>query len=288
MKNKYFDEWEFNQALSFIATNPLVAKLKFQRYLKRYPKDYSAYIYYTVPLITLGEFKKAEKILETLIILIESDKEYEYKVNKTSQKKIKLNIISSKLRLLSYQEKYKELYQYYLLHINEIQDLDLDINPLIFYCRKKLGLLDATPREQQAYIFRQIIHYKEEDFLKHIKRHLPNNFKEDNHGIFNTNFPIEEVLTEIKKHLLLVQRLYPYLYVDEYIFKYDSCGKDNNKTVDYFKVLCFHNTNNIITIYPSDDCEELPYIDLNYLVKDDVKTKGLSRIDKFNKRYGIK
>ena len=75
---KYFDEWEFNQALSFIATNPLVAKLKFQRYLKKYPKDYSAYIYYTVPLITLGEFKEAEKILETLIILIDNDNSYHF------------------------------------------------------------------------------------------------------------------------------------------------------------------------------------------------------------------
>ena len=287
MKNRYYDEWEFKQALSFIETNPLIANLKFKNYLKKYPTDYSAQIFYISTLITLGNFEEAEKILETLKFSFEIDKDYQNNVNKTIQRKIKLNIISSTLRLLSYQEKYKELYQYYLLHINDIKELDIDIKKLIFYCKKKLDMLDINKREQHNYIFRQIISYEENDFLVHIKKHLI--AEETNSSIFSNDFPLNEILIEIKNYILASKRIYPYLYADTYIFKYNNSGKVNDKSVDYFEVICFHNTSNIITMYPTECCEELPYIDLNYLIKNNnPKTKKLSQIDKFNKRYGVK
>ena len=198
-----------------------------------------------------------------------------------------LEELTRKLRLLSYQEKYNELYQYCLNHLQEIKDSDL--NRTFFYSKKKVGMIDFNRREKNSYIFRQIIKYEESDFLEHIKRHLADYNKdsdEPNACIFSSNFPIEDILKEIKKYIPSDKRLYPSDFDNLYTFKYDGCGKVNNKTTDYFKVICFHNTQDIITFYPATDCEELPYIDLNYLnTNKNTKVKRLSQTEKFNQRY---
>ena len=73
---------------------------------------------------------------------------------------------------------------------------------------------------------------------------------------------------------------------DTYIFKYDGCGRDNDRLVDYFKVVTFKNSKDIITMCPSCDCEEFSHVDLNYLNdKEEQKVKKISQIDKFYKRY---
>ena len=44
-------------------------------------------------------------------------------------------------------------------------------------------------------------------------------------------------------------------------------------------------------MYPSLNCENLPYIDLNYLKQnineENTKVKKISQIDKFNQRYKL-
>ena len=103
--------------------------------------------------------------------------------------------------------------------------------------------------------------------------------------MFVSGFEIDRVLEEIKKYIPSDKRIYSGFYQDTYVFKYDFSGKDNNKATDYFKVICFHNTSDIITICPSLYCENLPYVDLNYMEKEKPKQKTLSQIDKFNQRY---
>ena len=71
--------------------------------------------------------------------------------------------------------------------------------------------------------------------------------------------------------------------------KYDNCGKENQKSVDFIKTACFHNTGDIITICPVKVGEKLDYIDLNYLKEESKKNvKQISRIDRFNKRFNLK
>ena len=86
------------------------------------------------------------------------------------------------------------------------------------------------------------------------------------------------------------KRLFAGTYDDTYIFKYDNCGRDNNKSVDFFRVVCFHDTNEIITLCPASECECLPYVDLNYLIRDNEipKVKRLSQTEKFKQRYNSK
>lgn len=291
MAIEYFNKIEFKYALSFVETNPFFAKVKFEEYLKKYPKDYSAYTYYASVLITLKELDKAECVLNSLDFLSKTDKKYANKLNKIHFNTI--NSIGSRLRLLSYQEKYEELYQFCQQYFREIQNMEMA--PLFFYCKKQLGMIELEKREKHPYIFRQIASYSESDFLEHIKKHLADfnkNGEEINPSIFKPNFPIESIINEVRKYIPSEKCLYFNFYVDVYIFKYDECGRDDNKTVDYFKVICFHNSSEIITIYPSRYCDALPAIDLNYLIKNETTSsrgpvKKLSQIDKFNKRYGI-
>ena len=288
MKNKYYDEWEFKQAVAYIEKNPLVAKSKLEQYLIKYKNDCSAYVFYTSSLISLGEFDIAEKALAKANELYEEDKNCR-KV--TKQSKVKLDLVTTTIRLLIYQEKYKDAFAYVKQYYSYLKANDFDFGPITFYCRKKLGMIDENRREGHTYIFRQIVSYQEQDFLEHIKKHLSNtnvNLEAPNSCIFSEEFPLEQALVEIKKHLLSPTRMYPNFYVDIYTFKYDGCGTINGELANYFNVVCFHNTSDIITIYPDEYSQDLPYIDLNHINKNysAPKVKTLSQIDKFNKRYG--
>ena len=288
MINKYYNEWEFKQILKLMETNPVTANIKLGTYIKEYNKDYCAKIYYISTLITLGKFEEAEELLNELEFMCSNDKSFNNSVDNKNIRKLKINIISTKIRLLSYKEKYKEIEELYLQHEQELKELDIEIERLIFYCRKKLNRpINANP-QTYSYIYRQINEYSERDFLDHIRKHLKEYNYDSNQSVFNYNFPLNEILIEIKKHIPGEKKLYPYLYADLYIFKYDACGIENNKIANYFKVICFHNTSDIITMYPINCSEEFPYIDLNYLMQKDTKPKVLSRIDRFNKRYQIK
>lgn len=286
MEAKYFNRHEFKQALSIINSNPLESKIRFEQYLEKYPKDYCTYTHYAWVLITLGLFDEAEKILDLVESLVAADKKFANNFDKINI--IKQDIIINKSRLLGYQKKYDELYKFCTKNY-EILD-DPDINSTIFYCKKQLGLIDPDRRTPNSYLFRQIVDYQESDFIDHIQKHLADynmNVDEPNKNIFSADFPINEVIAEIKKHMPSNKRLFAGTYDDTYIFKYNNCGRDNNKSVDYFKVVCFHDTNNMITLCPSSNCECLPYVDLNYLIRNNEvpKVKRLSQAEKFNQRY---
>lgn len=287
MNNKYFDRWEFQQAFSLMETNPVEANLKFEEYLKKYPKDYAIYSYYVSNLITIGELDKAEKVLNYMEKSSKTDKQFNSQINKV--KRLEENIVFSKLRLMACQEKYEEILGFCQMYPQEIKKLEL--GGFMLFCKKKTGRLKNATREGNSYIFRQIIDYKESDFLEHIQKHLADynaNLDEPNKYVFASNFPIKQVIEEIKKYIPSDKKLCVGPIENIYIFKYDGCGRDNNKIVNYFKVVCFNNTTDFITICPSAGCENLPCVDLNYLIDNIAqtnKTTRVSQIDKFNLRF---
>lgn len=286
MELKYFNKWEFQKALDFANTDPLMAKLKFEKYLEKYPKDYSAYAYYIHILIILGEFETAEKILDFVEKQVILDKSFNKDANKIGH--LTQNFLFSRFKILMYQQKYNEVCR---LFANDSEKLgNITLNAVIFFCKSKLGKLDHEKRDINAYLFRQIVEYKKSDFIEHIKKHLTDyNFDVDNRNesVFMASFPINEVLQEVEKYIPSSNALYPGFFENVYVFKYNGCGRDNYKIVDYFKVVTFHGTQNMITVFPSDHCQNLPHVDLNYLVPDDknVKEKKLSQIEKFNQKY---
>jgi len=288
MKHKYFDEWEFKQIIPLIETNPYEAKIRFEDYLKKYPKDYTAYPFYISTLITIRELTTAKNILEYITNIIKKD-HFFLNNNQTKNELFKQHILLVKLKLLIYTNKYQELS--ILCEQNKFLIKKLNFNTIIFYSRKKKGYLNNEIRDTNSYLFRQIVKYEESDFLDHIKKHLDtcDNINKSI-SIFSKDFPIDKIIQEVKKYIPSEKCLYINFIDDTYIFKYDYCGKDNNKITNYFKVICIHDTTDIITICPSNNCEYLPYIDLNYLTEEKTTTniKKLSQTEKFNRRFNLK
>lgn len=153
-----------------------------------------------------------------------------------------------------------------------------------------MGLIKETRDEINRYLYKQINEYDINDFYDHIKKHLydcSTEFSEESWDKFFEDFPLKEIINESKKYIPSNKCLYKGFYTSVYVFKFDNCGKVNNKTVDYFKIICLENNSNFITMYPADECKYLPYIDLNYLKQENElpKIKRLSQIEKFNQKY---
>lgn len=286
MKEKYFDPWEFEKNMEFINTNPLKAKQKFEEYIEQYPNDYYCYPFYASSLIALGHFNKASQIINY------AEKNYvknERIFSKSRKEKfLKESILFSKLKLFLYTGKYKEAHELYLKNKKTLDNLKLHY--VFFYCRTQVDKENIKKEEIDSYSYRQMLTYTEEDFKNHIKKHTADYnrfFDEPNKLIFNPDFPLNDVIEEIKKYIPSSKKICNGFYENIYSFKYDECGRVNNSTVNYFKVIVFHNTAKFITMYPSNECENLPYIDLNYMIKDkkEPKIKIKSQIEKFNQRY---
>lgn len=284
MQELYFNRLEFLKACDLIHTNPIEAKNLFEKYIRKYPNDYSAQNYYVFLLIVLGEIDEACAYIEAM----EYSMSYNSKFCNHADKMNYANkgIFINKIRLLARLEEYDELYSYYLKHRDIYNEYDLQLVP--FYCRNKLGLINKD-KQYSSYLFGQIANYSYDEFVKHVERHTADyNMYLDNpnSSIFIPSFPLDKVLEEIKKYIPSDKGLGYGFFEDTYVFRFYECGRVKNKLTDYFKVICFRDTNNLITMCPSENCENFPYTDLNYLVNEDKpKIKTLSQIEKFNKRY---
>ena len=282
---KYFNKFETKKIIDIMNIDPVTARDQFEEYLERYPKDYSAHTFYASTLITLGNYDEALKILENVEILADRDTNF----NSSSERRrlFERDLLFTKLRLLSYQEKYDEIEGLYDEYYQKI--MDANIRGLFFYCKKKLNKLGNIDRSKQSYLFKQIIEYHFEEMLEHIRKHLADcNLDCDNYktSVFIPGFPIESLLDEIKKYIPSNKCIYPGFFEDVYLFKYTECGKFNYKVTNYFEVVCLHNTDNIITIYPVIIDPKREYIDLDYMKKEEThKVRRISQIDRFNKRY---
>lgn len=282
------DNSSSKQAFDDINVNPNNAKYQYEQYIRRYPSDYFAYTHYAEVLIALGKYDAAEELLnyvEKIYVLDERFISDNLRVQAFKQR-----ITISRFKLLSYTEKYDKLYELYL-DSNAVKMNNKSIDNLFIYCNKKLGKLNLDRDRKQQYMFKQIIEYKEKDFINHSRKHLffvNQKLKTPNNSVFSPNFQFGLALEEIKKYIPSKKALFSRFYEDLYTFKYDECGIDKGNTTDYFKVICFHNSNKFITMFPCSEGRELEYVDLNYLIPNDdnIKIKKLSRIERFNMRYG--
>ena len=287
MQNKYFNENAFQYALNCIDKNPFEAKERFDEYLCKHPEDYYARAYYILLLERICLFELAQKEYDC----IEEEISYNTSFNRNGKNTIGFKCIMAlaKARLLAHHEKYQKLLDFY--HNNpELFNQRNDMTYLSYYCRFHLGKINDNTFDSSSYRYLQVVNYNEDRFLDHIKKHQADyniDLEKPNQSLFVPNFPIEKVFEETKKHIPSDNKLFPGLFDDAYYFKYDNCGRVNNKMTNYFVVICFHNTCKFLTMCPVNDCEHFPIIDLNYLKEkeDDVKIKRLSQIEKFNKRF---
>ena len=292
-KKDFFNVYEFENAFKYIKIDPCKAKEKLEEYLNNYPLDVSAMTYYASVLMCLNDFDSAEIVNEKSKEAFK--KENVFLVDQDKRRIVTHNIVRNSIKILIHKHQYREAIKYYYDHYNEFVDMGPEI---IFYLKGKSGLLDISRRTPNSYLFRQIVEYREDDFRDHIKKHLADvneNDKEISTTFFHSEFPFEKALEEAKKHIPGKCRYNLGFYEDIYVFRYDDCGRDSDKRTNYFKVVTFEDSDHLITMCPSNDCENLPSIDLNYLKEETLekennanKVKRMSQIDKFNRRYGMR
>ena len=280
----YYDTWEFDRINALFKVDPIRATHEFEDYFKKYPKDYSARSFYLYCLITINEIEKAQEELNKIYYEFNHDKDYaQYGAKKNI---LKYGLVQNNIRIQCLKGNYKLAYELYERNKDLLKGFQ--INDIMLYCKKKLGKLDGETRDNKGYLHRQILEYKEEDFLDHIKKHLADYNKDlddPNANVFSSDFPIEDVLKEVKKYIPGNTKTCPGFWENAYYFKYEACGRANNRVVNHFKVICFNNTADMITICPVDYAENFPQVDLSYMIKYNDKIKKTSALDRFNRRY---
>lgn len=272
---EYYNNNKLNKAIKNIKRDPFNSEIMLREYLDEYPMDYFSYTHYIYNLIIIGKLDDAIELLHYLETKCKYDRFFER--NYLRKEKLLNDIVILKYRILAQEGDYEQLYDYYK---NTFNTLDKEFENITYYCQKKLGLLNEN-RDNKRYTIRQIINYHEDDFFKHIRKHI-SDFS-DNNNLFYSNFPIDSVINEVKSIIPSDKNLSYGIFEDTYVFKYDDCGRDGNRITNYFIVVCFHNTNELITALPVYGIENCPYTNLNFLKKEN-KIKILSQTDKFNMR----
>lgn len=288
MASQYFDKWEFTRALDLVNTHPIESKKLFEEYLKKHPLDYSAQIFYASCLINLGELEEAENILMDVEKKVYNDGNF--RNLKDRYKHYIDTLVYTKIRLFSYKREYQKMHTYCMENLDRVKELRL--GEVYFYSKAKLGIVDkcfSEDRNDHTYIYRQIYEYSYDDFLNHISKHLADNNEKlvkPNGAIFAPDFPLDKLLKEVIKYIPSDKAIITGFFEEKYVFKFDECGRVDNKLTDYFKVVVFEGTQNFITIYPTANYKYFPSVDLNYLkekIEEPVAPRK-SRIDRFNER----
>ena len=285
MAELYYNVFEAGKVFKLMEVNPLLALEECKKYISKYPKDYSIYTYYIEILLILGRLSEAEKSLKRLEKVVSNDEDY----NKHADRVYLLNcsLAYVKLKLLLLKEEYQEALLFGESHKRELRNVRVDA--VFLLCKRRLGLPIENDREEYSYLYKQYMDYSEEDFLNHIKKHFSGNDDEDASKVnsyFSPSFPINEIIDEVKKYIPSDKVLHTGYGDVSYYFRYDGCGRYNKKVENYFKVVCIQGTSNIITIHPIDYGEDLPHVNLNYMVPkeehDDIKKDQVAR---FYKRF---
>ena len=282
MKKNYWNMVERSKIDAIRYSNPEDAVRRYEAYIKKYPRDYEAKILYASVYITLKDFDYAYEIIK--------DTKNEYRNNKkVLENPDVLNYLEEialkqEMRCYAYTN---QLYNLYDSFFELSEEEKRKLGHVRFYCHSKLGYINEKDASNlMSYAKRQMNSYDENLFRDFIRTHSHDynkDLEEQSDKIFDESFPLENIIEEVKKNLDYDKCRCTGYYTDQYIFRYDLCGRDNGVVQNYFKVLCLHGTDKILTMFPASDCERLPYVDLNYL--NEVKVERPSQIDKFYKRF---
>lgn len=299
-KKPFYDEIALKIAASQEKSDPYGTCKALERYCSQYPKDRMAMQVYARVLIKVGRLYDASIVLNTLKQLIEEVR----KAKNDEEEDINKNedcLRALTLKLIAWQKKYEEALAYFEKYKDSIKRTNENTGTIVYYCKHKLGMLPKSTynRPNLYYKDRQILEYQENDCLCHIQmKHLnqSGSSKKEEGAFFENNFPFEIIYKEVKEIIKTSQqtsdqeakRLNGNFPINIYTFKYPSCGRNNGQLVDYFIVAVLCDTDNIITMYPSTECEKIPHFDLSYIVPVSTRKEHTrSRSARFYAKYGI-
>ncbi len=275
-KYSYFNEEEFYRILSLKQQHKYY---QFEKvcchYLEQYPYDCRVFNLYASFFIEFGKLEEAEKILSQVQIQKGTKEEDIYQIRYT------------KMKLLGFQEKFEECYQLFQENREYFKQEKKGFYFIEAYLRNQLNLLQEIS-EEHSYAINQIVQYSDQAALDHIRtNHLLENIEDK--SFFLEDFPLEEIYFHIKNILpsLEEKKVLSSIFKNEYIFYYPHCGMDQETPLNYIRIFTFQNSNQMITMFPSNNWKQYPVTDLSNLQekKSDSKIKRLSQIEKFQQRY---
>lgn len=283
MKDIFFSGWELQKIYELAKYDIDASYEQTLSYIEKYPHDMFGKIHLAQLMFNLNK----PEFEEYLIYLEDYFYNYSKKDNPNRDFRTYVELIVLKINLHFLKGEYDEAYNLYLENKIECDKKD-KFTGFSLIIKKKLGISDKYDKTLfDSYCFDQIKDYSETNFLEHIKKHqLRYNLNNPKYslGLFNENFPTDNILEEIKKIVPCQERLLGINGVDLYCFKYDHCGRQKNSTTDYFCLITIHDTREFITMYPSTHCNKKHCIDLNYLNDIYTKDSTVNAIEKFSKR----
>ena len=291
-KNKnqtYYDYDYLNNILKYYESDPFFVINSLKDYLKLYPDDIDTYCTYASALIMVGKFEEAKKINDSILNRINNEKIKCLQDEKIRYAMFKCKMNELKLLFAKDNNYYERVV--YIKDNKKVLDTSTihEFENLLFFCNARVTPNLRTRDEYKNYLHKQVVEYKEEDFLDHMKKHLMSyESEEKSPAIFYETFEFKKVLNEIKNKANECFYVYRGFFEKTCYFKYDNCGTVDGKIVDYFRVVSFRDTGDLITIYPTEIGENYPCIDLSYLIEENKgNVRKLSRSEKFKQKYGI-
>ena len=286
MKNLYYDGKLSKEINDIYQNNVVLSEKMYRDYIELYKSDYSMKVQYAKNLIALGKFEKAETLLNMVEREYLSDDNY---MNSKKDMNIFLeSLLMAKIKLYIYTKRYEEAYELIKQNPEAMRHLIRSNLTVKFYLEKKLGL-EYSDDILEHYQCSQIIDYDYDKFLEHVMRSHGEKTHSEGVSYFDSTFPYEEVMEELKMIIPNNKRIYNGLIDNHYYIKYNQCGYDNDCVTDYFSLVTFDDSKEFITMYPIQEKEKYPYIDLNYLKRDELpphkRVRRMSQMEKFNQKY---
>lgn len=171
-----------------------------------------------------------------------------------------------------------------------IKGHSLAISELVM--KKELGMnCDFKAGDRCDMIKNQIINYNKDVALDHISDHLVTSNSEINHAYFNESIDLEYLFNTVRGQLNSKNKANKRDILEVHYFSILNIGSNNGELYNSIKVVVVPNTNNIITMFPTNEVDvnhivPLMY-DYNKLFKGKSKVKTKSQIDKFYNKYHL-
>ena len=287
MDNAFFKEqlldelensWRKTRAIKHIEfvskVNPYAAKKFNEDYVMSYPNDYIEVTYYISSLINVGELDAAEKELKYLVDIFNTklkelgfNEDFNREDLPNSLKYLYDNIAISTLKLYCHQNRLKEAFDYYKKHQEFFKGKYAAY--ILFYLKCKNNICNID--DVESYLYKQISDYSEELFKEKMleeQKNQGNGVDASKASYFFKNFPLEKVYEEIKEYLPLLDGLYLDNIWTTYIFCCKNCGISKGRMVNYFKVVVFNGTFDVVEMKPVQGFYGLPeYYDFTEFTK---------------------
>ena len=288
-EKKYIYNYNYMNNIIKNKTVDEITKIKrIKNYLEQYPYDYPSYCLLASLLVTIGKNDEAQKIIDMIKANVFNNPKFLNIKDDNYIYELKLKVIHTQLRIYLYRFDYNKAYE--LLKDNELMLMDAKIKEIglaYSYCSKIQNNSNFIIDSNFNYKKRQLLNYSEKAFFEHIDKHLMNSLENlDSISKFYDDFDFQKVYNKLKEIIPNNIALHPAFFEDIYYFKYNNCGKLNNKNVNYFTVVAIAGTNNFISMYPTKINDNNLVIDLNYLKENEQsRSRKLSQIEKFNQKY---